>query len=212
MTRFCGFDRHPGATRGLRLALGCALALACAVTPAGASPQAPAKSQAPETAREPRSADPWIDAALADINRYGARYPATFTDELVRYHGAPRELVIELLRERNWAPGDVYYACALAQTLGRPCRHVVALRQRGDGESWSELAGSPGVASAQAQRLKQELEASYRRWARPIELVEQMRAQMAQAAAKAPTKASVEETGSEAGKPAATPATKPPRR
>ena len=30
------------------------------------------------------------------------------------------DLVAELLVNRHWAPGDVYYACSIAQVIGRP--------------------------------------------------------------------------------------------
>ena len=41
----------------------------------------------------PRSGDVWVDTWLGDMNRYGSRYPEPFIDEMVRYHGAPRDLV-----------------------------------------------------------------------------------------------------------------------
>ncbi|MBP7159601.1 MAG: hypothetical protein KBA36_12420, partial [Thermomonas sp.] len=40
----------------------------------------------------PRSGDVWVDAQLADMNQYGARYRDPFIDEMVRYHAAPRDL------------------------------------------------------------------------------------------------------------------------
>src|SRR5262245_20663215 len=73
----------------------------------------------------PRSGDVWVDTWLGDMNRYGARYPEPFIDEMVRYHDVPRPLVVDLMQTRHWAPGDVYFACALASALGRPCRYVV---------------------------------------------------------------------------------------
>lgn len=78
----------------------------------------------------PRSGDVWVDSQLSDVNRYGSRYRQPFVDEMVRYYGAPRDLVSSLLVERHWAPGDVYYACAIAQILGRPCRYVVDIWER----------------------------------------------------------------------------------
>jgi hypothetical protein len=74
---------------------------------------------------DPRSGDVWVDTWLGDMNRYGSRYRDPFIDEMVRYYGAPRDLVTDLLGARHWAPGDVYYACALASAIGRPCRYVV---------------------------------------------------------------------------------------
>src|SRR6476619_704905 len=69
--------------------------------------------------------DAWVDATLVDIDRYAARYPDAFVDEMVRYHGAPRELVDELLGDRRWSAGDIYFACTLAQFAGQPCRTAV---------------------------------------------------------------------------------------
>ena len=63
----------------------------------------------------PRSGDVWVDTQLSDMNQYGSRYRDPFIDEMVRYHAAPRDLVTDLLVNRRWAPGDVYYACTIAQ-------------------------------------------------------------------------------------------------
>ncbi|MDQ3205199.1 MAG: hypothetical protein M3Q40_01495 [Pseudomonadota bacterium] len=117
-----------------------------------------------------------MQAALSDINRYGVLYQATFVDELVRYQAAPRELVIDLLRQRAWAPGDVYYACALARQVGRPCRHVVERHRAQGAPAWGAVSTSLGVApgSPQAQRLKRGVEASYGRWARPLDLIREV--------------------------------------
>ena len=117
----------------------------------------------------PRSGDAWIDAQLADINRYGDRYRGAFIDELVRYHAAPRALATELVDQRNWAPGDVYYACALAQVLGRPCRALVEAWGRSHDQGWAAVAAQAGVAGRPdaLQRLKQDITASYARWGRP---------------------------------------------
>jgi hypothetical protein len=117
----------------------------------------------------PRSGDAWIDSQLADINVYGARYRGAFIDELVRYHAAPRALVTELVDQRNWAPGDVYYACALAQVLGRPCRALVEAWGRSREEGWAAVAAQAGIAARPdaVQRLKQDITASYARWGRP---------------------------------------------
>ena len=100
-----------------------------------------------------------------------ARHREAFIDELVRYHGAPRALAAELLaREDAWSAGDLYFACALGQVSGRPCRTVVTLRERAPAQPWSEIAGQVGAAPGTApfQRLRTEIAASYRRWARPL--------------------------------------------
>ena len=120
----------------------------------------------------PRSGDVWVDTYLNDINDYGYRYREPFIDELVRYHGAPRDLVSELLIDRRWAPGDVYYACSIASILGRPCRYVVDEWERGHGQGWGALAQRLGIkpGSAEFHRLKKGFVPTYDRWARPIEL------------------------------------------
>ncbi len=138
---------------------------------------APAHAQAPAPDWQPRSGDVWVDAWLGDINRYGARYREPFIDEMVRYYGAPRELVGELLGPRRWTPGDVYYACALAQVLGRPCRYVVAEWERDHAQGWGEIAQRLGVkpGSAEFHRLKRGFVPTYDRWGRPITIDTELR-------------------------------------
>lgn len=120
----------------------------------------------------PRSGDAWVDSQLDDVNRYGSRYRETFVDEMVRYYGAPRDLVTELLVTRRWAPGDVYYACAIAQTLGRPCRFVVDEWDRNHAKGWGAVAAELGIkpGSAEFHRLKRGFVPTYDRWARPIDI------------------------------------------
>lgn len=136
-----------------------------------------AAAQELATGWNPRSGDPWVDSWLGDVNRYGARYPEAFIDEMVRYHNAPRPLVVELLETRKWLPGDVYYACTLAATLGRPCRYVVDLYDRDRNQGWGAIAQTLGVepGSAAFHRLKQSFVPAYDRWARPIDLDEDLR-------------------------------------
>ncbi len=118
----------------------------------------------------PRTGDATSDRHLADINRYAARHPGAFADELVRYFNAPRALVESLLAQPGWTAGDLYYACAVARVTGRPCRTVADTwtRQRGDG--WQAAAEGLGIApgSVEATRLRQAFAASYARWARPL--------------------------------------------
>ncbi len=118
----------------------------------------------------PRSGDAWVDTQLTDMNRYGARYRDPFIDEMVRYHDAPRDLVTDLLLNRGWAPGDVYYACAIAQVIGRPCGYVADEWQQHHGEGWGALAPRLGIepGSAEFHRLKEGFVPSYDRWSRPI--------------------------------------------
>ena len=124
----------------------------------------------------PRSGDIWIDTQLSDVNRYGSRYRQPFVDEMVRYYGAPRDLVSSLLVERNWAPGDIYYACAIAQILGRPCRYVVDVWERDHGQGWGNVAKQLGIkpGSAEFHRLKRGFVPTYDRWARPIRIDEDL--------------------------------------
>lgn len=123
----------------------------------------------------PRSGDTWVDVWLGDMNRYGSRYRDPFVDEMVRYHAAPRDLVIDLLG-RRWAPGDIYFACALAQAIGRPCRYVVDIYERDHGQGWGNIAKRLGIkpGSAQFHQLKRGMVPSYDRWGRPIELDAQL--------------------------------------
>jgi hypothetical protein len=125
----------------------------------------------------PRSGDVWVDTWLGDMNRYGARYPEPFIDEMVRYHNAPRVLVVDLLQTRHWAPGDVYYACALAAALGRPCRYVVDIYEADRGQGWGVVAQRLGIkpGSPEFHRLKKGFVPTYDRWARPIDLDEDLR-------------------------------------
>lgn len=120
----------------------------------------------------PRSGDVWVDTQLADMNRYGTRYRDPFIDEMVRYHGAPRDLVTDLLVNRRWAPGDVYYACTIAQVIGRPCRYVVAEWERDHGQGWGVMAKRLGIkpGSAEFHRLKKGFVPTYDRWGRPVVL------------------------------------------
>jgi hypothetical protein len=124
----------------------------------------------------PRSGDAWVDAALGDINAYGERYRDPFIDEMARYHGAPRDLVADLLVERHWAPGDVYMACGIATILDRPCREVVGEWDRDHGEGWGAVAKRLGIkpGSAEFHRLKKGFVPTYDRWARPIRLDAQL--------------------------------------
>jgi hypothetical protein len=66
----------------------------------------------------------------------------------------------------------VYYACAIASVLGRPCRYVAQEWERDHGKGWGALAQRLGIApgSAEFHRLKRGFVPSYDRWGRPIEL------------------------------------------
>ena len=125
----------------------------------------------------PRSGDVWIDTQLRDMNNYGYRYREPFIDEMVRYHGAPRDLVRDLLVNERWAPGDIYYACSIASIIGRPCRYVVDQWERDHGQGWGVMAKRMGIkpGSAEFHRLKKGFVPTYDRWARPINLDDDLR-------------------------------------
>ncbi|HLM52789.1 MAG TPA: hypothetical protein VK325_04170 [Pseudoxanthomonas sp.] len=118
----------------------------------------------------PRSGDAWLDRHLADINRYAARYPHSFADELARYYAVPRAYVEALLQQPGWQAGDVFMACALAQRAGQPCRALVRERSRDREAGWDEIARRIQLEpeSPPFQELRSDVEASYRRWARPL--------------------------------------------
>ena len=146
---------------------GLALALLLAGTVGGA-----AHAQDFTFGWNPRSGDVWVDTHLADMNRYGTRYRDPFVDEMVRYHGAPRDLVVDLLGPRRWAPGDVYMACTIASIIGRPCRYVVDVYERDHGHGWGNIAKQMGIkpGSPEFHRLKKGFVPVYDRWSRPIVL------------------------------------------
>jgi hypothetical protein len=118
----------------------------------------------------PQTGDATVDATLGDINQYAARYPEAFVDEIVRYHAAPRALVDALMHNPQWTPGDIYYACALAQTAGQPCRAVVEQWQHDHSQGWGAIAHGLGVqpGSAEFDRLKQGFISSFAHWGRPL--------------------------------------------
>lgn len=126
----------------------------------------------------PRSGDAWVDSRLADINDYGNRYRDPFIDEMTRYYGAPRDLVSDLLVNRRWAPGDIYYACAIAQVVGQPCRYVVDQWSHDHGQGWGVLGQRLGIqpGSAEFHRLKKGFIPTYDHWNRPIVLDDDLRA------------------------------------
>lgn len=118
----------------------------------------------------PRSGDTWVDTWAGDMNRYGSRYRDPFVDEMVRYYGAPRDLVTGLLVDQRWAPGDVYLACSIASIIGRPCRYVVDTWERDHAQGWGAVAQNLGIkpGSPEFHRLKKGFVPSYDRWGRTI--------------------------------------------
>jgi len=143
-----------------------ALLMSCLALPAWAVPAVATTARSSASAV---TADPWIDAQLADLNRYAMRYRATFDDELARYQGAPREL-IEELRRAGWSDGDIYAACLIARTSGRPCRVVVDAWAADRPQHWEAIATRFGVApgSNAMARMKLAIKGTYQRSGRPL--------------------------------------------
>jgi hypothetical protein len=117
-----------------------------------------------------RTGDVWVDTRLDEINDYGRRYRDTFIGEMTDHYGAPRPLIVELLDQRRWSPGDVYYACAIAQVLRLPCIDVVREYDRDPGQGWGNLAKRLGIkpGSPQFHALKRGAVGTYDRWGHPI--------------------------------------------
>lgn len=130
----------------------------------------PALAVDPPKGWEPRTGDAWVDGRLEDINLYGERYRDAFVDELVRYQSAPRALAQDMLG-RGWKPGDLYYACAIGQQIGQPCRKVIDEWTRDHEQGWVDVCKRLGIApgSSQYAEIKRGFAASYERWARPLE-------------------------------------------
>ena len=123
-----------------------------------------------ESAWEPGTGDAWVDARLVDMNLYAARYRDAFVDEIVRYHQAPRALVEAALDDDAITPADAYYACVLAQATGRPCRGVLDARRSQPAARWSDVSEQLEIAldPVAARRMRDDITASYQRWARPL--------------------------------------------
>ena len=117
------------------------------------------------------SGDDWLDTWLADVNTYAGRYRGAFVDELVRYQGAPRAFVTELL-DAGARPADVYLACATARALGRTCREIVGEWRLDPAGGWSEVLArlEAGRGTETFARVRRGLVSSFDRWARPIRL------------------------------------------
>lgn len=98
----------------------------------------------------PRTGDAWVDTRLGDINVYARGNTAGFIDDIVVSFGAPRPLVRDLYYDRGWAPGDIYYACAIAQQLGRPCLEVADYYQQNRGQGWGVVAQRLGIKPGSA--------------------------------------------------------------
>lgn len=117
-----------------------------------------------------RTGDAWVDNRLGEINDYGYRYRDPFVSEMVTNYDVPRPYVEQLLVQRRWNPGDVYYACALAHSMGRPCSDVVEEHDRDRGQGWGVTARRMGIkpGSPQFFALKNGFVGTYGRWGHPI--------------------------------------------
>lgn len=104
----------------------------------------------------PRTGDAWMDVQLRDMNVYTRGNTDGFIDDVVISFGAPRQVVREYVVERRWAPGDVYYACALAYQMRKPCLDNLREYDKNNGKGWGVIAKRMGIkpGSAEFQTLK----------------------------------------------------------
>lgn len=123
-------------------------------------------TQAQVISYSPRTGDVWIDTELGYVNDYGRYQRDYFVDDIVGSYGAPRYLVNDLLGNRGWDPGDVYYASALAYQLRRPLSDIVRERERNRGQGWGVIAQRMGIkpGSAEFHALKGHLGKSKARY------------------------------------------------
>ena len=98
-----------------------------------------------------RTGDLWVDSQLGYMNDYGRYQRDYFVDDIVGSYGAPRYLVNDLLDNRRWDPGDVYYASALAYQLRRPLSDIVRERDRNRGQGWGVIAQRMGIKPGSAE-------------------------------------------------------------
>ncbi len=99
----------------------------------------------------PRTGDIYLDSQLGYMNDYGRDNRDYFVDDVVNSFGAPRYLVNDLLTTRRWDAGDVYYACALAYQMRRPCGDVVKQYDQNRGQGWGVVAKRMGIKPGSAQ-------------------------------------------------------------
>lgn len=93
----------------------------------------------------PRTGDAFVDTQLGDINVFARGNTDGFIDDVVVSFGAPRGLVRSYYLDRRWAPGDIYFACALAHQLGRPCVEILDVYERDHGKGWGVIAQRLGI-------------------------------------------------------------------
>lgn len=141
-----------------------------------------ASAQAQTVGYNIRTGDVWVDTRLGEINDYGRRYREPFIEEMTGYYRAPRSLIDELLDRRGWAPGDVYYACAIARSLGVPCIDVVRDYDRHPGQGWGAVAQRMGIkpGSPAFHALKRGAVQTYDHWGYPIRVDQSVRVNWAE--------------------------------
>jgi hypothetical protein len=112
-------------------------------------------AQAQVIGYSPRTGDIWVDTQLGQMNDYYGRYDGGYrdyyVDDMVGTYGVPRYLVNDLLTQRNWSPGDVYYASALAYASRRPLADVVRAYDDNRGQGWGVVAQRMGIKPGSAQ-------------------------------------------------------------
>ncbi|KAF1687378.1 hypothetical protein B1992_05245 [Pseudoxanthomonas broegbernensis] len=144
-----------------RIALGLLLLLAMPPVLLGAPAPLPAHYA---------TGDEWLDAHLADIDRYASRHPAAFAAEVERYAGVPRDYVRGLLAQPGWQAGDAWFACFLARALEATCRSVVRARAGAGAQAgWSPAMDGLDTGTRELAQVRLALADSYRRWARPLQ-------------------------------------------
>ena len=99
----------------------------------------------------PRTGDVSVDSQLGYMNDYGRNNRDYFVNDVVTTYGAPRYLVNDLLTTRRWAPGDVYYASALAYQTRRPFGDVVKMYEQDRGQGWGVIAQRMGIKPGSAE-------------------------------------------------------------
>lgn len=114
--------------------------------------------------------DAWVSSRVGEINDYGVRYREPFVNEMVTNYGAPRPYVVQLLGRPGWRPGDVYYACAFAHSIGRPCAEVAERYERNRAGGWGMVVQSYNIniGSPQYVSFRRGFVGTYGRWGHPI--------------------------------------------
>ena len=77
----------------------------------------------------------------------------------------------EALADEAVGSGNAYFACSLAQAIGRPCRTVIDAWRTDASGGWQGVAERLGVTQIAGihRRIRGDISESYVRWARPID-------------------------------------------